>query len=119
MLIELSIIPIGNNAHTSDELAEVLKMIDESGLPYQLTPSATCLEGTWTEVFPIIQRCHELVRTICPHVVTNIKVEDEEGAQHKLQTNVDSVERKAGRPLRRDKVIEVASEENIFASASG
>jgi uncharacterized protein (TIGR00106 family) len=102
MLVELSIIPIGNDSHTSDELAGALKIIEESGLPFELTPSATCIEGTWSEVMPVIQRCHERVRGHCSHVVTNIKIEDEAGATNKLKANVASVEEKVGRPLRRD-----------------
>ena len=45
MLVELTIIPVGKDPHTSDELAEVLKLIDESGRRYELTSSATCIEG--------------------------------------------------------------------------
>lgn len=102
MLVELSIIPIGNDSHTSDELAGALRIIEESGLPFELTPSATCIEGTWTEVMPVIQRCHERIRAHCPHVVTTIKIEDEAGATNKLTANVASVEGKVGRPLRRE-----------------
>ena len=102
MLVELTIIPMGGDSHTSDELAEVLKLIDESGLRYQLTPSATCIEGNWEEVMAVIRLCHERVRARCPHVVTNIKIEDEDGATDKLAANVASVEAKVGRPLRRD-----------------
>jgi uncharacterized protein (TIGR00106 family) len=103
MLIELSIIPIGNDSHTSDEIAGALRMIEESGLPFELTPSATCVEGTWWEVMPVIQRCHEHVRARCSHVVTTIKLEDQAGATNQLKANVASVEEKVGRPLRRDR----------------
>ena len=101
MLVELTIIPIGGDSHTSDELAEVLKFIDESGLRYELTPSATCIEGDWEEVMAVIRLCHEKVRVHCSHVVTNIKIEDEAGADNKLRANVASVEKKVGRALRR------------------
>jgi uncharacterized protein YqgV (UPF0045/DUF77 family) len=47
MLAELSIIPVGGSTHSSAELAKVLKLVEKSGLPYQLTPSATCIEGEW------------------------------------------------------------------------
>src|SRR5215211_102736 len=102
MLVELSIIPIGRDPHTSNELAEVLKLIDESGLPYELTPTATCIEGEWADVMPIIRLCHERVRARCPHVVTTITIEDEDGARNKLAANVTTIEQKVGHPLRRD-----------------
>jgi len=31
----------------SKEIAEVLRIVDDSGLPYQLTPAGTCIEGDW------------------------------------------------------------------------
>lgn len=100
MLAELSIIPVGNSAHLSGELAKVLKLVDESGLPYQLTPSGTCIEGDWNELLPLIRQCHERARKASPHIVTLIKLEDDEGEQHKLMRNVASVEEKIGHSLK-------------------
>jgi uncharacterized protein (TIGR00106 family) len=101
MLAELSIIPLGGDTHLSDELGEVLKLVDTYGLPYQLTPSGTCIEGEWNEVMELIRQCHSRVRERSPHVITMIKIEDEEGEHDKLSRNVTSVEQKAGRTLGR------------------
>ncbi len=103
MLAELSIIPIGNSTHLSGELAKVLKLVDESGLPYQLTPSGTCIEGGWDELMPLIRQCHERARKASPHVVTLIKLEDDEGEQQKLTRNVASIEEKIGHSLKQTK----------------
>src|SRR5688500_10161247 len=56
MLIEFSIIPLGKDTHISAEVAEALKIVHASGVPYQLTPLGTCLEGDWDELMPIIRR---------------------------------------------------------------
>lgn len=101
MLVELAILPLGGDTHLSDEIAEVLKIIDASGLPYQLGPAGTCLEGDWDSVLPVLRRCHERARQLSTHVVTLIKIEDEEGARDKLTRNVSSVEEKVGRRLGR------------------
>ena len=101
MLIDLSIVPLQGGERTSDELVEVLRIVDESGLAYQLTPTATCIEGAWDQVMPIVKRCHERVREMSAHVVTTIKIEDEEGATGKLTSNVRSIEEKLGRKLGR------------------
>jgi uncharacterized protein (TIGR00106 family) len=101
MLVELSIIPLGGDTHLSTEIAEVLKLIDESGLPYQLTPSGTCIEGEWDNVMPLIRQCHDRARSTSSHVITTIKIEDEAGEQDKLTRNITSVEEKVGRALRR------------------
>jgi uncharacterized protein YqgV (UPF0045/DUF77 family) len=42
------------------------------------------------------------MRSLCPHVITNIKIEDEAGATNKLMENISSLEDKVGRPLSRN-----------------
>ena len=101
MLVELTIIPVGTGSHLSGQLAEALKIVDASGLRYQLTPAGTCIEGDWDEVMPVIRQCHEKIRERTPHVVTSIRIEDEEGERNMLKRNVSSVEEKVGKPLRR------------------
>src|SRR5438132_1562258 len=76
MLFELTLVPICKEEHTSGAIAQAIKILELSGLPFQLTPSATLIEGDWEEVIPVIQRCHRELRRSCPHVVTFIKVED-------------------------------------------
>lgn len=104
MLAELNIMPLGGDSHLSDELAKVLRLIDASGLPYQLTASATLIEGEWEEVMPLIRECHERVCELSPHVVTTIRIEEDSGEHDKLTRNVISVEEKVGHPLRSARV---------------
>jgi uncharacterized protein (TIGR00106 family) len=99
MLVELSIIPLGRGTHLSQDLAPILKIIDDSGIRYALTPSGTCLEGDWDEVMDVVRRCHDQARKLSPHVMTTLRIEDEEGATDKLNENIASVERAVGREL--------------------
>lgn len=101
MLIEFTVLPLGGDVHLSGEIAEALKIVDDSGLPYQLTPAGTCVEGDWDEVMSVVHRCHERMLQISPHVVTTVRIEDDKGATDKLRRNVVSVEEKAGRKLGR------------------
>jgi uncharacterized protein (TIGR00106 family) len=100
MLAELSIIPVGGSTHSSAELAKVLKLVEQSGLPYQFTPSSTCIEGEWDQIIELIHRCHERARKGSAHVVTFIKIEEDDGERNKLASNVASVEEKLGHPLK-------------------
>lgn len=38
MLVEFSIIPIGTNSSIGVQVANVLKIVDASGLPYKVNP---------------------------------------------------------------------------------
>jgi uncharacterized protein (TIGR00106 family) len=99
MLAELSIVPLGVGEHLSEPLAEVLRIVDESGVRYKLTPCGTCLEGDWDEVLRVVRQCHERMRERSRHVMTTIRIEDEEGATDKLTRNVVSIEEKLGKRL--------------------
>lgn len=99
MLADLSIIPVGGSTHTSGLLAEVLRIVDSSGIRYQLTPTATVLEGTWEEITAVAQRCHAIARKASSHVVTMLRFEDDGDDQNKLLRNVASVEEKAEQAL--------------------
>jgi uncharacterized protein (TIGR00106 family) len=96
MLADLAIIPIGHSPHTSQVLAEVLKTIKDSGLPYQLTPTSTCLEGSWDDIIAVVKRCHQIARSDTPHVLTLLRLEEDEASSGKLKSNPASVEQKAG-----------------------
>ena len=52
MLAELTIIPLGRGQHISSAIAPAISLIETSGLPFQLTPSGTCIEGDWDRVMP-------------------------------------------------------------------
>jgi uncharacterized protein (TIGR00106 family) len=100
MLAELSIIPLGRGTHLSIDLGRILKIIDESGTRYRLTPSGTCLEGEWDEVMDLIKKCHHEARTFSTHVLTTVRIEDELGANDKLNENISSVEQAVGHQLK-------------------
>lgn len=119
MLVELSVIPLGRDTHLSDRIAEVIDIIHASDLPYQLTPAGTCIEGEWDEIMPVVRECHEKVRERSPHVITTIKIEDEEGAEDQLRSNIRSVEKKTGHSSRLkapEDIVTEASKESFPAS---
>lgn len=101
MLVELTVIPIGTGAHLADQLADIVRIIDRSGLPYELTPSGTCIEGEWDEVMSVVHKCHEKARATAKHIQTIISIEDEANEKNKLRWNIEALEKRLGHPLRR------------------
>jgi uncharacterized protein YqgV (UPF0045/DUF77 family) len=49
----------------------------------------------------LVKNCHQQARKLSSHVMTTMRIEDEEGARDKLTENTAAVERAAGRRLRR------------------
>jgi len=99
MLFEVSVIPVGGDRHTNDQLADVLSVIDRSGLPYRLGPGSTCIEAEWDEAIALVRDCHREARRKSRHVITLHNIDDDEGENGKLVSNLRSVEDKAKRPL--------------------
>jgi len=101
MLVELSIIPIGVGSSIGDQLAEVLRIIDSSGLPYKINPMGTVIEGEWDEVMRLIKKCHEAVMKTGERALTTIVIDDRKGKPKRIDEKVKSVERKLGKTLKK------------------
>ncbi len=97
MLVEFSIVPLGAGSSVSGRVAEVLNVVDRSGLPYRLTPMGTIVEGSWDEVLRLVKQCHRLVLRQEARVLTSIRIDDRKGASNRIEAKVRSVQRKAGK----------------------
>ena len=101
MLIEFSIIPIGVGSSLGDQLAEVLKIVDASGLPYKINPMGTVIEGKWDEIMKLIKKCHNTVIKTGERAVTTISIDDRKGKPNRINEKVKSIEKRIGKPLKK------------------
>lgn len=101
MLVQFSIVPLGKGESVSEQISKVLKIVDDRGLPYKVTPMGTVVEGEWNEVMALIRTCHlELLKSI-PRLITTITIDDRPGKPDRITEKVRSVEKKLGRELRK------------------
>ena len=101
MLLELSVIPLGRGRSISADIADLVKIIDTSGLDYRLTAAGTILEGSWEQLMDLARKCHTEMRTKTERVVTFMKVDDYAEHTGRLTAAVASVEKKVGKPLKK------------------
>ena len=101
MLLELSVLPLGRGRSISADLADLVKIIDASGLDYRLTPTGTVIEGTWDELMGLSKQCHSTMRIKTERVITLMKIDDYEQRTGRLTAAVKSVEEKVGKPLKK------------------
>ncbi len=94
IVCEFSIVPIGVGESISAYVAECQKIVEQSGLPHQLTAMGTLLEGEWDEIIAVIKQCHMAVRAKCRRVSTTIRLDDREAPPGRLEQKVRSVEEK-------------------------
>ncbi len=99
MLMELTVVPLGRGRSLSADLAGLIGRIDQSGLPYRVTPFGTLLEGTWEQLMDIAKECHSTIRKKTDRVLILIRLDDYADRTDLLQTTVAHVEEALGRSV--------------------
>ena len=99
VLLEFSMAPSTKGESMSPYVARILDIIDKSGLPYQLTPMGTIIEGEWAEVMAVVTSCFVAMRVDCPRIGTHIKIDYRAGPGGRMAAKVDSIQQKLGRKL--------------------
>jgi len=79
--------------HLSEALAEILDLVDRSGIRYKFTPCGTCLEGEWDEVMDVVRRAVAAVEARAPRVSLVLKADIRPGVTDGLNSKVETVER--------------------------
>lgn len=102
MLFEFSIVPIGSGSSSiGDQLARVLALVDGSGLPYKANPMGTVVEGEWGDVMGLIKKCHDSIMKDSARALISITVDDRKGMPNRIESKVESVERRLGKKLKK------------------
>ena len=99
MLVEFSIIPVGRGAGIGKYIAKVLKIVDNSGLPYKVNPMGTVVEGSWDDVMALIRKCHEAAMRVGERVVTSIKIDERKKHCNMIEEKVKSLEHRLHKSL--------------------
>jgi uncharacterized protein (TIGR00106 family) len=101
MLMELTVITLGKGSSMSADLAPLIKMIDASGLDYQVTAFGTLVEGSLDQLLDLGRRCHLESRKRADRVLTTLKLDDFGEKNGELRGAVERVEEKMGRPVKK------------------
>lgn len=101
MLLELSVIPLGRGRSISADVADLVGIIDASGLDYRLTATGTILEGNWGQLIDVARKCHAQMRKKTERVITFMKIDDYAERTGRLTAAVASVEAKVGKSVRK------------------
>lgn len=92
MLVAFSVAPTSSGESVADAVADAVRVVRESGLPYRLDSMFTTIEGEWDEVFEVIKRATEAVGRHGPRVQLVIKADIRPGYEGQLDAKVERVE---------------------------
>ena len=98
VLLEFTMFPTDKSESQSKEVAEVIKIIRESGVNYQLTAMATLIETqTISEALALVEKCYlKLEELGCNRVYSTLKFDIRKGHENRLKTKIESIEKHIG-----------------------
>jgi uncharacterized protein (TIGR00106 family) len=99
VLLEFSMSPLDKGVSLSPYVARSLDIIDQSGLPYQLTPMGTILEGEWDQVMAVVTACYQRMSQDCDRISTSMRIDYRAGKSGRLKSKIQAVESRLGRSL--------------------
>ena len=94
VIVEFSIFPMDKGESLSPYVARALKTIQDSGLPYELNPMGTCVEGEWGEVMALVDRCFQVLEKDCSRINLSLKADYRKGPAGRMKSKVESVKGK-------------------------
>ncbi len=97
VLVDFSVVPIGQGVSLSGYVARVTRIVQASGLPNSLHAMGTEIEAeTFADAARVIDRCIAELLTDCQRVTAQIKVDCRPGRSNLLTEKIASVRRKMG-----------------------
>jgi len=93
MLIAFSISPTATSedGSVSEAVAAAVRVVRESGLPWELTSMFTTIEGEWDEVMAVVKRAVDVVAQASPRVGLVLKADIRPGFEGQLTAKVERV----------------------------
>jgi uncharacterized protein (TIGR00106 family) len=93
MLCAFSITPLGIGDSVGSVVADVVRIVRDSGLPNETNAMFTNVEGDWDTVMALLKRCVDAAAAEAPRVSIVVKLDHRPGAGDMLHTKVASIER--------------------------
>lgn len=97
VIVELAIFPVGTSeASLSPYVARVLRVLQASGLPFELNPMGTCVEGDWAPVWAAVSACMEELQKDSDRIYLTVKADWRRGDAPRMAAKKDAVREKLG-----------------------
>ncbi|MDR6225722.1 MTH1187 family thiamine-binding protein [Desmospora profundinema] len=92
-LMEISIVPVGGHTPSfSETVKEACRVVEEKGLSFQITPTATVVEGDLDSLMSAASDIHRAsLQNGIQRVVTQITIDDRQDEPMDLESQVSKV----------------------------
>lgn len=97
VIVDFTVVPVGAGLSLSPYVAEVERILERSGLTYELHANGTNVEGEWDAVLGAIKACHERLHAMgVPRIHTDVKLGTRSDREQRMADKVRSVKAKLG-----------------------
>lgn len=99
MLFAFSVAPAtgaGDSGSMSEAVAAAVRVVRNSGLPYETTSMFTTIEGDWDAVMPVIKAATDAVLAVSDRVSLVVKADLRPGHSGEIAGKVERLERHLG-----------------------
>jgi uncharacterized protein (TIGR00106 family) len=95
VIADLCVIPIGVGVSLSRYVAACQRVLEKSGVKFELHAYGTNIEGEWDEVMGAVKECHEAVHDLgAPRISTVLKFGTRVDRSETMEKKVRSVQDK-------------------------
>lgn len=96
-LVEFAMFPTDKGASVSEYVSKIIKMIDETGIDYQLTPMGTIFETeTMAEALHLLNLSYQQIEKDCKRVYSSVKFDIQPEKKNRINSKIKSIENKIG-----------------------
>lgn len=95
MLVAFSVAPTiseNDDGSVAEAVSTAIRIVRDSGLPYETGPMFTTVEGEWDEIFAVIKQATDAVVAVSPRVSLSLKADIRPGYTHQITEKVQRVE---------------------------
>lgn len=102
VLIEFSMFPTDKGESASPYVSRIIRMMDQSGVPYQLTAMGTLFETENLDTaLNLIRQAFAELEPDCNRVYMSLKMDYRKGKSERLVQKIKSIESKLGKEVRK------------------
>ena len=92
VLMEFAIFPTDKGESVSEYVSKVIKMIDDSGIKYQLTPMGTIIESqTLQEALDMIEKSYKVLEPYSNRVYATVKFDIRKNRTNAMASKIESI----------------------------
>ncbi len=97
VLLEFAMFPTDKGDSVSSYVSRIIKMIDERGISYQLTPMGTIIETTtMREALDVVEKAYQQLSPDCNRIYSSLKFDIRIGMDSRMKGKIKSIEEKIG-----------------------